>query len=239
LIRIEDGRGNTNSLAYVGNNLASVSDGLGRTLNFQYNAASGFLTNISDGVRSVGFTHFNGNLAAVRDARGFTTMNLYDPVHAIPGLLNAVIQPKGNVPYSQVYNPGGQAVAQTESSSFTNRLAYAGAATLITDPLGFVRQDVHAPGGLLTTFTDEAGLNLNLGYDSKGRRSSVTDRHGDTTQFGHHEASGRVNVITNADGAILRFVYSSRTNNGVVFHDLAEVTYPEGSKSGFRLRRQR
>jgi len=36
LVRIEDGRGNAHVLSYTGNNLTSVSDGLGRELTFSY-----------------------------------------------------------------------------------------------------------------------------------------------------------------------------------------------------------
>ena len=133
LITIADGHGNAQTLSYAGSQLASVTDGLGRTLTFEYNG-SGFLTNVLDGTRSVGFVQTGNNLTSARDALGFVTTYTYDTGNPTPGLMSAATEPQGNVPYAQVFNASGQVISQTEAGTNTTTLAYSNLTTLVTDP---------------------------------------------------------------------------------------------------------
>ena len=231
LITVADGRGNVQILSYAGGQLASVTDGLGRTLTFQY--SGGFLTNVSDGVRSIGFVQTGNNLTSATDALGFITAYTYDPANALSGLMTAAMRPAGNIPFAQVFNTNGQVSTQTEAGVNTTSLIYSNNSTILIDPIGNIRVDVHTPTGELASFTDESNQVVMCGSNPTGQRTSVTDRLGQTTQIGYHAPSGKPAAITNADGAVTLFIYFPRTNSGVVFYDLGQTIYPDGTMESF------
>jgi len=233
LVSIADGRGNAHLLSYASGLLTNVSDGLGRTLNFQY-SPSGLLTNVSDGVRSVGFAQSNTNLAQVRDPLGNTVTNLYLNSFQFPGLLTAMNQPLGNSRYTQTYDDDGRVREQLHAgSSDPTRFAYGFNLGIMTDPFGFEREFYHNDDDEQTGFVDEAGQILTMTYNSSGQRASVMDRLGHPTRLDYHPASGQITAITNADGAVGRFEYTNRVFNGVTFHDLSKITYPDGTTDAF------
>ena len=107
LAQIADGRGNAHTLAYSGNLLASVSDGLGHALSFLYNS-SGQLTNVSDGSRSVSFAQTGTTLTQSTDALGNVSTYSYDPNNAVSALMTSRTQPEGNIPFVQVFDTSGR-----------------------------------------------------------------------------------------------------------------------------------
>jgi RHS repeat-associated protein len=232
LTSITDGRGNTHTLSYISGQLTSVADGLGRTLTFRY-SSGGFLTNVSDGTRSISFAQLGNNLTSSVDALGFVTTYNYDPTNANAGLMTAMVKPEGNAPFTQTFNTNGQVATQTEAGSNTTSLVYSNTTTILTDPLGNVRRDVHTATGELAGFTDEAGQTISIGSDASGHRSSVKDRVGQTTTISFHAPSGYPAAITNADGTATLFAYASRVVNGITFYDLSQITYPDGTMENF------
>ncbi|HZM04285.1 MAG TPA: RHS repeat-associated core domain-containing protein [Candidatus Saccharimonadales bacterium] len=232
LTTIADGHGNAQTLSYIGSQLASVTDGLGRTLTFQY-GSSGFLTNVTDGVRSVAFTQTGNNLTSVADSIGFVTTYTYDTNNPIPGLMTAAAEPQGNFPYTQVFNASGQVISQTEAGANTTTINYSNLTTTLTDPLGNTRTDAHTELGELASFTDEIGQTILTGSDDHGRRNAIVDRLGNTTTLGYDAPSGKPSALTNADGTVTRFNYSARTNSGVVLYDLSQTIYPDGAMESF------
>lgn len=232
LISIADGHGNTQTLTYSGNLLTNVADGLGRALTFQYNG-SGQLTNVSDGTRAVAFTQSGNNLASARSPLGFVTTYAYDLGNTNSGLMTAATLPIGNQPFTQVFDAQGRVVSQTATGSNVWSLNFNGATTTVTNPLGNIVQDVHTATGELSSYQDEAGQTLPLGSNAKGQRTLVTDRLGRGTGIAYHAPSGKPSALTNADGTLTLFSYAPRTNNGVVFYDLSQVTYPDGVSEGF------
>jgi RHS repeat-associated protein len=232
LTTIADGHGNAQTLSYTGSQLASVTDGLGRTLTFQYNG-SGFLTNVSDGTRSVGFVQTGNNLTSSTDALGLVTTYSYDLTNSITGLMTAMTLPAGNAPFTQTFDAQGRVLSQTAAGSNTTTLAYASLVTTITDPLGRTNVHTYTATGEFSALTDETGLTLTLGNDANRRRTSVTDRLGQTTFIGYHAPSGKPAALTNADGTVAAFAYASRAVNGITFYDLAQVSYPDGTSESF------
>jgi RHS repeat-associated protein len=232
LTTIADGHGNAQTLNYAGSQLASVTDGLGRTLTFQYNG-SGFLTNVSDGTRSVGFVQTGNNLTSSADALGLVTTYSYDLTNSIPSLMTAITLPAGNASFTQTFDAQGRVLSQTAAGSNITTLAYASLVTTITDPLGRTNVHTYTATGEFSALTDETGLTLTLGNDANRRRTSVTDRLGQTTFIGYHALSGKPAAITNADGTVTAFTYASRAVNGITFYDLAQVSYPDGTSESF------
>jgi RHS repeat-associated protein len=228
LISIADGHGNAQTLSYTGSQLASVTDGLGRTLTFQY-SGSGFLTNVSDGTRSVGFVQTGNNLTSVSDTLGFVTTYTYDTTKPLPGLMTGAVEPEGNLPYSQTFSSNNQVLSQTEAGTNTTSFVYSNNTTTTIDPGGHLRQYVHSAGGELAAFTDENNQAITMTSNASGQRTSVTDRLGRTAFIGYHAPSGGPTALTNANGEISTFIYSSRAAAGVTFYDVSGIIYPDGT----------
>ena len=203
LTQIADGQGNTHTLTYAGNQLTAVSDGLGRSLTFQYNG-SGQLTNVTDGVRSAGFTQNGDALTTTIDALGFVTTYIYDPTNAVTGLLAATVLPEGNTPFTQTWNADGRVASQTEADIHVTLLAYTNLTTTVTQPTDTTIRHVHTATGELASHTDEDGNSITIASDADGRRSSVTDRRGGITRLAYHAASGKPAAITNVRRAVQR-----------------------------------
>ncbi len=226
LTQIADSRGNAHTLAYAGALLSSATDGLGRTLTFSY-SAGGSLTNVSDGTRNAGFQQSGNLLAVSRTPLNLPTTNNYTVSGPFGALLQSSQRPVGNTPLTQFY-AGSAVTSQGVASSPPSTIQYVGPVTTVTDPLGFQTQDQHTTNGLLVRHTDAGGRDILLGYDSAGRRTNVTDRLGRSTGIGYHAPSGNVAAITNADGSVLRYDYTSRTFNALTLHDVRQITLPDG-----------
>ncbi len=227
LLKIEDGRGNIHTLTYVSDLLATVADALGRTLTFTY--TSGKLTRVTDHTgRHADFAHTGAVLTSMADPLGHTTTY----AHNADERLTSFTRPEGNVPFTQAYTDG-RVTSQTERTTDTGTLAYAGAVTTATNPAGGTIVDTYAATGELAVHTDEAGKPIAMTSDTTGRRSSVSDREGDTTRIVYHALSGKPAVITNAEGRTVTMAYKPRVLNGVTFFDLASVTFTDGTRESY------
>ncbi len=235
LITVADGHGNTQTLNYSGTELTTVSDGLGRTLTFLY-SGSGFLTNVSDGSRSVGFVQTDNNLTSVIDPLGFVTTYSYDPTNVLSGLMTAMTLPEGNVPISQTFNNNGQVVTQTSAVTNVISLEYASPMTSVLDPLGNITSYVHSPVGQVTSMADEQNpfsstLATTPPYGQQ--RIAATNRLGQITSAHFHAPSGYVDALTDADGTMTTLTYTNRLVNGITFYDLSGAAYPDGTSESF------
>ena len=76
--------------------------------------------------------------------------------------------------FHRVFNTFGQVLSQTEAGVNTTSLIYSNNTTIITDPLGHVRLDVHTPTGELASFTDESNQTITLGSNPFGQRASAS-----------------------------------------------------------------
>jgi RHS repeat-associated protein len=230
LLKIEDGRGNVHTLTWgtvAPIRLESVSDGLGRSLNFTYNGTGKLITVTDHTGRHVDFVHTGAVLTSSTTALGFTTTY----AHA-SNLLTSFTRPEGNTPFTQVHT-SNRVTSQTERGTDTSTLSYLGLTTTFTDPTAATIVDAYSNQGELVTHTDQAGRSMTMTYDATGRRTSVTDRLGDTTTISYHAGSGLPELITSADGRTSKRTYKSRTVKGLVFHDLASITHPDGSSRAF------
>ncbi len=227
--KIEDGKGNAHTMAYSGPTLTQVSDGLGRTLTFVYDG-NDKLSAVSDGTRTVTFGYTGNDLSRVTDARAKITNYTYNT----GGLMTAKTRPAGNTPYSQTYDIDNKVSRQTDALGNTHTFTYNTSDTTMTDPLGNTSKHTHSINGELTANRRQDGKSTSVGYDSDGRRSSVTDLLGDTTSYIYHTASGRIASVTNTDGTITTYTYTARTHSsGIVFYDLTTLAYPDTTKETF------
>ena len=123
--------------------------------------------------------------------------------------------------------------SQTEADIHVTLLAYTNLTTTVTQPTDTTIRHVHTATGELASHTDEDGNSISIASDADGRRSSVTDRRGGITRLAYHAASGKPAAITNVDGTVTLFSYSTRTNNGILFFDLTQTVSPDGTTETF------
>ena len=232
LIRIEDGKGNVLSLSYTEDLLGTVSDGLGRELIFTYNA-SGLLTAVSDGFRSIGLEYNGQNLSIFSDALGGTTSYAYDEDHQIEGLLTAIVLPEGDVRVSMLYDADGRVVEQTDALANTWRFTYESGTTTQMNPLGQTQRHVYSDDGKLLSYEDESARVISLDYDLAGRRYRITDRLGNVSSESYHEASGLPVSRTNAEGNTTLFEYAPWSTRGITFYQVSRVSYPDGTVENY------
>ena len=241
-IRIADEHGNAHALAYSGALLASVADGLGRSLVFNYDSSNRLATLTADDGRSIGFSYgSNSELTAFTNALGNTTTFAYvRNLNTGNQNLTAITNALGNVPLVQIYNGhdgvGNQYILGTNNfvPYSVNGLNYPGVGNQIRDPLGNTRYFYHSAGGSITQLVDEAGIALNVSLDAAGRPVAITDRNGNTSQFSRDPTTGLPTAIITADSNATPFAYVDRAVQGIVFQDLTQVTYPDGATTRFR-----
>ncbi|MBP7830616.1 MAG: hypothetical protein KA248_11935 [Kiritimatiellae bacterium] len=229
--------------------VTNVTDGLGRSLRFEYNAASN-LVGVTDGARAVSFGQdTNGYLVAFTNALGGATQYAYDPVFSHIGLNEALMTsiqyPRGNIPYTQTYDINGQVVAQADAYGNNSAFAYTPpttGVTQVTDPSGTFAQ-THYDRRQVAEFTDQASNTFRIGYHLRDVPTNLVDRQGFETAFAYEEDSRRLTEYVDAGGRTTLFTYawteqtftSSETGSNVVFRfrDLTGVTHPDGTTEQF------
>ena len=234
--KIQDPNGNALNFAYDSDMLlTTISDASGRQVNFAYTNSN--LTGITDNIgRSIHFQYdANGNLIGITDALGNTTLYGYDAEH----FLTSITDPLGNstaIAYSDgaVSNVTGALTRKSFSYDQVNRI------TTMTDvdPEGdqitrfFYDADDRinrieyvkdSEGNVifrgfnwdeknnLIGFTDENGNTIIYTYDTMGNILSVTDALG-RTQYVYENTCNRLTSVTNANGHTTIYEYDSHGN---------------------------
>jgi len=234
-----------NSKRYV----ASVSDGLGRSLTFNYDPSDWTLplTNVVDQAgRTIEIIREDRFVIRhVVDAGGGTTTFHYAGRRRI----GSVEHPCGNRPYTQTYArvtlAGGdewRVTSQTDAYSNTTELAYDAASNRVTETRADGTQVVYdhfheksPPRGI----NDAGGNQAAFTQTANTRPESVTDRMGDTTSIVYHEASGKIASYRDAEGNLYSNTYTAVdqvfTNAAAghvftnTFYDLTRRDYPDGT----------
>ncbi len=232
LSQIQDRNGNTLTITQPAGGSAQVSDGLGRTLTFTYDPATGNVMKVADQTgRAVSFTYANGNLTQATNANGKTTTYAYTSAGTVNGLLTGTTLPLGNTPFKQTFDNLGRVATQSDSRSNTTALTYDQPAgtTSYKDPLGAITTDSNLDYALFTGLTDADKQSVSVTYDNAGRRTSVTDRLGNKTTITYHSPSGFPATITDALGNTTTFTYTAQTQGSFTFYVTTKIQYADGS----------
>jgi len=232
LTSIQDEHGNTLALTYTGGRLSQVADGLGRALNFSYDAL-GNLGQVTDGTRSVHFSYTGGTLTGVTDAGTHSWSYAYAP-GAIGALLTGVTEPLGNTPITQFFDPSGRVMSQMDALGGNANYQYdTPSGNFFTDPLANAWTYQHDSGGRLTTLTDPMGGPHSYGYDALGRLQSVSRPLGDATSFQYDAASGYPSDVMFGDGSTSHWTYGSHLVSGATLFDRATALFADGSSESY------
>lgn len=273
LAAVLDRNGNAHTYTYGGVapfQPTGVSDGLGRSLTWTYDGASNpsRLLRVTDQAgRVLTFTpeadaldcptwnnRFKPVLRSVADAGGHATTFRYACAEGSLQLVGAVQNPKGNMPYTQVY--GKQTLNGVPYRFRTTRQtdAYGHETGLVYDPAAN-RVTVSQPDGNETEYrhyhnngppmqlTDASGKTAAFGQSTNEQTNRVTDRMGDTTAVTYHPETGKIASLTDAEGHTTAWTYAPReqtfvnplSREEVVFtcYGLSGVQYADGSSESF------
>jgi RHS repeat-associated protein len=240
---------------YQGGLVTNVSDGTGRSFEFEHEGGS--LTGVVDQAgRRIRFVRERDPADAdvftvvrsVVDAGGGTSTFHYTSVGFVTPIV-AMDRPLGNRPYSQTYTQvvlnaetNVRATSQTDAYGNTTVIAYDAGMNRVTEtrPDGatavYEHFDNHAP---LRSVQDEAGQSVDLTQTEKTQTASVTDRLGDTTVAGYHPVTGKITSYRDAEGNLYSNRYAAVdqvfTNPATAdvftnrFYNLVRREYPDGT----------
>jgi RHS repeat-associated protein len=233
-----DTNNNTVTLAYSGNNLTSVTDAVGRSLNFTYDSG-GRITRVTDPLgRNWDYTYTNGILTQVKDPlQGVTS---YSYSNTGPARLASITDTRGNTVKQLTYDSAGRVIEQKFADRGVERYAYTLSGNTITgvaitDALNRVETKRFNVAGYVIEHTDALGqkvrierdMNNNLvaakagpcgctenqyEYDERGNVTKSTDRLGGVTRMEYAPVFNKVTKITDELGRITSFAYDSRGN---------------------------
>lgn len=158
LTNIADQYGNSLTVGYTNNMVATVTDWTNRTFTFTY--TSNQLTSVSDGTRTVSYGYTGSDLTSVTDPESKTSTYLYDTNHEITATIDANQQ----LVVSNIYDGFGHVTNQlTEGNPGKMwQIFWSGAQTMEIDPAG--------------------GTNIYF-YDNLSRLTGVQDALGNLTQM--------------------------------------------------------
>jgi RHS repeat-associated protein len=238
LTKIEDRNGNALTITRSIQGVTLVADGLGRTLTFSYGgSAQPSLTRVQDQTgRAISFTHDGSlNLTSITDANGNTTTYSYTGA-----LLGKTVRPRGNSPYTQVFDPtSGAVIRQADSAGNNTVLSYITGGkpgvTTLKDPLGRTTTYNYGDSTLanLTSVVDAAGNTSATTYDSASRPTTFTDRLGNKSSITYDSASGYPASSTDAVSNTTTWTYQAQAQGDFTFYNLAKIGYADGTSKTF------
>src|SRR5262249_9968331 len=152
-------------------------------LTFSYDPF-GSLSSVSDGARSVSFGYQAGVLSGVTDAAGQPWTYTYAQESSFPALLTAAIEPLGNAPIHESYDPLGRVVSQLDAASGVATYAYdLPTGNVFTDPLSHAWTYLHDSQNRLVTLIDPNSSSWSFQYDALGRLSGASRPLSDATTY--------------------------------------------------------
>ena len=173
------------SFTYSGNDLTQVKNSLGRTLTLTH--ASGRVTNVSDGTRSVSYAYdANGNLSTFTDAAAKNTTFQYD----LPGRMTKFFLP-ANPTVAQVTNVYDTLErVQTQANALGKVWTYhfAGSRTEELGPLS--QSKIHyfnGAGKVLKAVTPTGKITTNT-YDGQTRLAKTVLPEGNSVEYEYDDA---------------------------------------------------
>lgn len=254
LLRVADLDGHAITLAYNGDDLASITDGSGRTLTVT--TSSGRVTALAiPGYGTITYQYAGDRLNQVIDTEGDKTVYTYDSEQRII----AIASPNGN-PFlaKQTFDEQGRVLFQRGGEAFVNTFSYDDDArtTVLKDAFGFATTHVYDdryrlvkvidPLGHATTYTyndddehltvtDRNGHTTTYTYDDRGNVLTATDPLGNTTSY-TYDASNRKLTSTDALGHVTSYTYDAEGHLTKVVDALGGVTIHTYNEQGQRTR---
>lgn len=180
-----DRNGNRVSYGYNGDELRSISNGLGRFFTLSY--ASSRLSSVADHAgRSVGFEYDpDGNLIHTTSCRGNETIYEYD----LPGRLTKIYFPANpsDAFVTNTYDCMDRVTMQTTAAGHSWNYFCTGFRAEERDPLGHAEVLHFDRRGLTTRRIDRLGHETAFMYDGHGRITRITHPEGNGTGYAYND----------------------------------------------------
>lgn len=250
-----DRNGNTTTYNYTSGNLTSVTDAVGRSIVFTYNAP-GQVSEVRDPLGRITKYDYDSDLRliSVTDPAGGVTSYTYDTSGFFgTNHLLSITDPRGNRVKEITYDGNGRVIAQLFANSGIERYSYtlSGAlvtSTTITDVLGRTEvkrfnangYTVGAIDSLGQVSTTERDLTNNLAlsrsgpcgcpetnttYDANGNVTATTNRLNQTTRFEYHPVFNKITKVIDALNKETVMDYDERGNLAFVRNALNQTTF--------------
>ncbi|MFJ3539051.1 FG-GAP-like repeat-containing protein [Streptomyces sp. NPDC090109] len=197
LLSILDRSGQGLTLTYAGGRLASVSDALGRTVEFTLDTA-GLLTSVKlPDSTTVTYEYTNGLLTSAKDPSGAATHYTYNADKRVE-----TVTGRGGGKVTNTYDTSGRVVSQQDGSGKTTTFRWENQReSHTTDRNGGIWTDVYS-GNVLMETINPFGKRVSYSYDRYLRPDSITDASGNTTKM-TYDAAGRMTTRTSPSSASL------------------------------------
>lgn len=173
LLSMVDRNGNALAFGYVGAQLATITDTVGRIISLSYNG--GRLIGLSGpGGMAVSYGYDpSGRLATVTDLDGGTTTYSYDAASR----LRTITDQNNHQVVENTYSPTGRVIEQVDARQFHTTFAWDPATEIstMTDARGGQWIDDYT-NGVLTYARDPLGNTTTYGFDAELNRQIVWDR---------------------------------------------------------------
>lgn len=246
LLAITDRNGNSQSFSYTGNNLASVSDPAGRTVNLTYDS-SNRLASVADPLGNSYSFAVGASLATVTQPDSGSWQYRYDANSFMLGK----IDPLGNST-SYSYDDQQRVIGSTDPEGKTRSISYPQGTETVktttftekdgnawsysydtqqgyllarTDPQSGTTSYHYDANGNRTATTNPDGTSTSSFYDALGNLLSSTDAAGNSTSYSYN-SFGQTTSITDPQGGITRYSYDDRGN-------LISLTDPAGAATSY------
>lgn len=246
LLAITDRNGNSQSFSYTGNNLTSVSDPAGRTVNLTYDS-SNHLSSVADPLGNSYTFAVGASLATVTQPDSGSWQYRYDANSFMLGK----VDPLGNST-SYSYDDQQRVIGSTDPEGKTRSISYPQGTETVktttftekdgnawsysydtqqgyllakTDPQSGTTSYHYDANGNRTATTNPDGTSTSSLYDTLGNLLSSTDAAGNSTSYSYN-SFGQTTSITDPQGGITRYSYDDRGN-------LISLTDPAGAATSY------
>jgi YD repeat-containing protein len=202
-------------------NLVGVTDTLGRTTRYVYDAANR-LVRTSDPAGSVSQFNYDdaGNLTTLIDPLGHATSFSYDALNRMVSSTD----PLGQVS-NTTYNPDGTVASTRDPLGRVTSYRYDELMRLISvhDAMGGTTRYSYDAAGNLTSVTDPNGHRTSTAWDALNRPDSVTDPNGNR-RTADYDPAGNLLSVSDPLGNTTRYSYDARNLLAAALDPLGHLT---------------
>jgi YD repeat-containing protein len=223
LILVRDRNGNDLDLTYSNDVLSSITDTVGRTINFTYTDGRLARVALADG-RDVEFSYENGLLRHVTDVRGGSIEYTYDAGNR----LKKIVDQNLNTVVDNTYGTNGRVIQQADARGKVTLFSWDATTqtSTMTDARGNTWKDVYDNGKLVERITPCAdqsspscvNAKTKFTYDDDLNLESVTDPRGSSVWM-TYDASGNLLTRTGPAPLFYRETWTYNSRNDVVSYE--------------------
>lgn len=235
VVKIEDLRGNALTLTQTPNGPEEISDGLGRSLRFVYDA--GRLARVEDtNGRALDFEYSGETLRAVTLPGGGAVTYTYTTAGPRSSLLLFKTEPEGNAPFAQDYDNAARVARQRDSRGNAMTLSYDSPSpgmTRIVDASGGVTVHRHEGQNNLVEFTDAEGARTYIDYNAFNL-PRTRQQAGGPVFTSLYDTAGNLLRDTLPTGETVQYTYGEFKINGFNVYRRTSLLYADGAGEVYR-----